>query len=640
MARSRHAITFEVRVLRRGKWQIHARYPEAKKALAVQDGTSLGGLSTIRAVKVVRKDYDPKTGRSDESTIYESPSPKDQQAGEGESRPGRRGTARAKPSVAAEAPGIVAPQPAAPRNTPSNVRVFSKLLLVVAFSIGIAAMLTFITSVWLSESHIGTNAQGKILFGVLVGAFLISAIALAKSWLSADEQTAWADSHADSRTMQEGPSATSERPPVQSPAPKADEHGDEAARRAEAAAAMLTATLHGGVREAAEQPDAGAEESETPSPYTEEQKVFMKKFLSDALEQAQVNRDEMDTFEKFGVDLFLAGACEALSQERDLDGRAASEVLSDSVQFMGFEKAQAETFSNKYLDYLLADPRYMRMFEAGREALRGHFGGDAGGSEHLEHALAEWNRPKAREETTQMTTVMFTDMVGSTNLTQTMGDAVAQQVVRAHNRIVREALSEFGGREIKQTGDGIMAAFPTTSNSVEAAISIQNKVRAHNRSTPDLPLHLTIGINAGEPIAEDNDLFGATVQLAARVADKARSDQILVSEIVRGICAGKDLRFVNHGPFALDGFTDHVTLHEVIWDENAPVEDVLVTEPPRPEDPKGEEGPGEPSSAGTAEPPAAAEHGQGAPQTGAAGQTSPPAAEPAQAARADKEAAP
>ena len=603
MAHSRHAITFEVRVLRRGKWQIHARYPEAKKDLAVRDGKSLENLSTIRAVKVVRKDY----GLSNESTVYESPSPKDQKADDDKSGPARQGKAGARAPIAAAAPENPAPHPAAPVKTPSNVRVFIKLLLVVTIGIGIAALLTFIASVWLSDSHIGADAQGKLLFGVLVGTFMISAVALAKSFLSADELSAWVQGQGDSRTPEDVPPAAPEGPPMERPSPKDGEEENEAARLADAAAAMLSETLHGEAPEAAERPDEAAAGSETPSPYTEEQKVFMKKFLSDALVQAQARRDKMDTYDKFGIDLFLAGACEALSQERDLDGRAASEVLSDSVQYMGFEKAQAETFSGRYRDYLLADPRYMQMFVAGRDALRSYFSGDNGGNNHLQQALEEWNRPKARGETTEMTTVMFTDMVGSTSLTQTMGDAVAQQAVRAHNLIVRETLGEFGGREIKHTGDGIMAAFPTTSNSVEAAIAIQAKVRARDRSTPEAPLHLKIGINAGEPIVEDDDLFGATVQLAARVVDAAQSEQILVSEIVRGICAGKNLRFANRGPFQLDGFKDHIVLHEVIWDENTPTEDAPETEPPRPEDTTAEEGTGQPDAGETAEQTVAAE---------------------------------
>ncbi|MCH8835295.1 MAG: adenylate/guanylate cyclase domain-containing protein, partial [Proteobacteria bacterium] len=194
---------------------------------------------------------------------------------------------------------------------------------------------------------------------------------------------------------------------------------------------------------------------------------------------------------------------------------------------------------------------------------------------------------------------------------------------------------EFGGREIKHTGDGIMAAFPTTSNSVEAAIAIQAKVRARNRFIPEPPLHLKIGINAGEPIVEDDDLFGATVQLAARVVDAARSEQILVSEIVRGICAGKNLRFANRGPFQLDGFKDHIVLHEVIWDEKAPLEDAPATEPPRPENTRAEDGTGEPDAGETAEQPVAAE-----PARAPGRRASPPAAGHAPTAQADKEAGP
>ena len=595
MARSRKAITFEVHVLRRGGWQIHARYPEGKKGL--------GNLSTIRAVKVVRKDY----GHRDETTVYESPSLKELQAAEAKSGPARQGKAGARTPISAAAPENAAAQPATEAGSSSNVRVFSKLLLVVTFSIGIAALLTFLASVWLNDSEISANTQGKMLFGALVGTFLISAVFLAKSFLSADELNAWMKGQGDSPPPPDVVPAAPKGPPVASPSPKTDEEGKEATRLADAAAAMLAETLHGEAPEAAERPDAAAAGAETSAPYTEEQKVFMKKFLSAALEQAQARRDKMDTYDKFGIDLFLAGACETLSQERDLDGRAASEVLSDSVQFMGFEKAQAETFSGRYRDYLLADPRYMRMFVAGRDALKSYFSGDNGGTKHLEQALEEWNRPKAREEKTEMTTVMFTDMVGSTSLTLTVGDAVAQQAVRAHNLIVREALHEFGGREIKHTGDGIMAAFPTTSNSVEAAIAIQVKVRARNRVIPEPPLHLKIGINAGEPIVEDDDLFGATVQLAARVVDAAESEQILVSDIVRGICAGKNLGFVNRGPFQLDGFKDNIVLHEAVWDVKPAVEDAPATEPPRPEDTPAEDGTGDPDAGETAEPPVAAE---------------------------------
>jgi class 3 adenylate cyclase len=87
----------------------------------------------------------------------------------------------------------------------------------------------------------------------------------------------------------------------------------------------------------------------------------------------------------------------------------------------------------------------------------------------------------------------------------------------------------------------------------------------HNEANPDLPVHIKIGINAGEPIAEDDDLFGTTVQLAARITDKAQSEEIFVSEIVRGICAGKSLKFTSRGGYDMKGFGEPINLYEVVW---------------------------------------------------------------------------
>ena len=86
-----------------------------------------------------------------------------------------------------------------------------------------------------------------------------------------------------------------------------------------------------------------------------------------------------------------------------------------------------------------------------------------------------------------------------------------------------------------------------------------------NQQNPDLPLHLKIGINAGEPIVEDNDLFGTVVQLSARIVDKAQADEIFVSEIVRGICTGKNYKFDSKGGYEMKGFDGPMTLYEVVW---------------------------------------------------------------------------
>jgi len=304
---------------------------------------------------------------------------------------------------------------------------------------------------------------------------------------------------------------------------------------------------------------------ETLSPNAEKQKAYMMDFLSESLKKASSDSKKMDNFNKFGVNLFLAGACETLAEKRSLDMRSRSKVLADSVRVMGFKKSHAGTFADKYEEYLLQDPRYMQMFQAGRNAMNTHFQDPDESPKHLETAMGEWNQPKKKEASTGPITVLFTDIAGSTAMTQALGDAGAQEVVRIHNRIVRAALTTYNGREVKHTGDGIMASFSKVTDGVDASIQMQQETMQHNTQNPDLPLHLKIGLNAGEPIVEDNDLFGTVVQLSARIVDKAQADQIFVSDIVRGICTGKSYKFDSKGGYEMKGFDGPMTLYEVLW---------------------------------------------------------------------------
>ena len=166
---------------------------------------------------------------------------------------------------------------------------------------------------------------------------------------------------------------------------------------------------------------------------------------------------------------------------------------------------------------------------------------------------------------TGMVTILFTDMEGSTALSQRLGDAKAQEVRRAHNDIVRSALAANSGSEIKHTGDGIMASFATASSALECAIAIQRGSAAHVQEHPDSPLGLYIGLNAGEPIAEERDLFGTSVDLAKRICDHAQPGQILASNVVRELAAGKGFLFADIGDVIPKGFEEPVRLYEVRW---------------------------------------------------------------------------
>ena len=127
-----------------------------------------------------------------------------------------------------------------------------------------------------------------------------------------------------------------------------------------------------------------------------------------------------------------------------------------------------------------------------------------------------------RERDPGIRTVLFTDVVDSTSLTQQLGDDAAMALLRIHDEIVRGALSASGGREVKHTGDGIMASFHSTVAAVRCASRTQRELAAHTQANKDLPVAVRIGAAAGEPVENHRDLFGATVQLAARLCSHAQ----------------------------------------------------------------------------------------------------------------------
>jgi class 3 adenylate cyclase len=170
--------------------------------------------------------------------------------------------------------------------------------------------------------------------------------------------------------------------------------------------------------------------------------------------------------------------------------------------------------------------------------------------------------PEKAGHDTGTRTILFTDIVGSTDMTQRLGDDASFALLNVHDGIVREALTANGGREVKHTGDGIMAAFVSASSAVRCAIAVLQGVETR-LADPHPPLRLRVGIAAGEPIEHANDLFGTTVQLASRLCTHAEPQQILVSNAVAELCAGKMLPMRQVGPLTLKGFDQPIHAHAV-----------------------------------------------------------------------------
>ncbi|MEP6996440.1 MAG: nickel-binding protein [Betaproteobacteria bacterium] len=160
-------------------------------------------------------------------------------------------------------------------------------------------------------------------------------------------------------------------------------------------------------------------------------------------------------------------------------------------------------------------------------------------------------------------TVLFTDIVGSTAMTQRLGDDAAMVFLQVHDTIVRGAVAALGGREIKHTGDGIMACFASAVAAARCAIRIQHGFTQHEQDNKEVPVQVRIGAAAGEPVENHLDLFGVTVQLAARLCSYAEPAQSLVSNVVAELCIGKGLTFQDLGEVSLKGFDRQIRVHAI-----------------------------------------------------------------------------
>jgi len=164
-------------------------------------------------------------------------------------------------------------------------------------------------------------------------------------------------------------------------------------------------------------------------------------------------------------------------------------------------------------------------------------------------------------------TILFSDIEGSTTMTERLGDQHWLQVLREHNRIVREQIAAHGGYEVKAQGDGFMLAFQSARRALHCAIAIQRAFAARNQQHADLPLRVRIGLHAGEVIKEADDFFGKNVILAARIAAQATGGEILVSALVQSLThSAGDIQFAAPRDVTLKGLSGTHRLVPVAWE--------------------------------------------------------------------------
>lgn len=554
------------------RWNLHARYERHERDSAILDAKNVEKNLQIPA-KVVRETYYPANNHSEDTLVYAGdPGLRAKMAQRANAMPryraGGGGGSRGNGAGALFKAQLPAASPAASMGTAT------KFVIVVAASLTLAGTVTGLVSSALDPlgAQMTDFATSFILFATFMVTFLAVALPLSTSLLN------W-------RLFGGSAKARPAKAVVMPPMPKPSTE-PEPPEEIETEEELDWEDLKD--EDEALPPVEGDDEDDIPLPEPEPEampepaaeavdpfeasreppsSIFVR-FVNALTAAVRKRRPTLDAYNMFGVDLVMAGAVDVLGQQSAMPTEERRALLKKSIEAMGVKAATAQAFADKYEDYL-GEPRYLPMIIAGRSSMEGFLAGQDLMQDSIGPIFEQWNKPQAQaaSSASRIMTVMFTDMVGSTDMTQAQGDRAAQYVVRRHNTIVRNALAQHSGKEIKHTGDGIMASFSSSASGVEAAIAIQRAIRKHNTQTPDQPLHIRIGINAGEPIEEEEDLFGTTVQLAARVCARCETDGILCSNVVKELASGRGLNFTSLGAQELKGFKEQVVLYQVEWQE-------------------------------------------------------------------------
>ncbi|MEX0664133.1 MAG: AAA family ATPase [Acidimicrobiia bacterium] len=164
-------------------------------------------------------------------------------------------------------------------------------------------------------------------------------------------------------------------------------------------------------------------------------------------------------------------------------------------------------------------------------------------------------------------TILFTDLVGSTELRSALGDTAADDVRRSHEHLLTGAVEEHAGIVVKSLGDGILASFAGATDAVAAAVAIQQKTEAANRRVEDnRRIQVRVGCSAGDVAWEEGDCHGTPVVVASRLCDRAAGGQILCDDLVRGLARGRSgASFRIVGEVELKGISEPVVVYDVPW---------------------------------------------------------------------------
>ncbi len=172
--------------------------------------------------------------------------------------------------------------------------------------------------------------------------------------------------------------------------------------------------------------------------------------------------------------------------------------------------------------------------------------------------------------------ILFTDLVGSTEVLDRLGDDAAEELRRTHFSLLRGAVADAEGTEVKSLGDGLMVTLASPVQALSCAVAMQRAIAEHNRAEPGQALQVRVGIHAGDPVRHEDDVHGTAVVVAKRLCDQAEGGQILASDLVVGLVGKRGgFRFRSAGRLKLKGLSEPTPAVTVEWRESASSESAL-----------------------------------------------------------------
>lgn len=552
-------IFYAVYTFSSGKWWVEKNFDDIRKDEAIELATDISRTTPNVPVKVVREDHDSSSGLFTERVVLQlefgrpvSNRPADRAADRASAKPipFHDSRERSRPAAGASRPAV----PKAP-SKPQDLSVLRALLTTVP--VGIIIGIAF--AVFMYRLIIESGNPQLIVIGASINALLAYFLVVSFGVTAFLLYRYYPHLVLSDRRRRTG---------------KGEGSGGDGAT---AAMSTRLAPTDGGwladpgaapTTTEPSPPPAAVEEPKPPGKpgaIEENGGRELGAFFADSLYRAlSQTRPSDKRTHIFGCHLFLAGLSEEVGRAQGwLDADRRAYMLKLLAQITPSQE-QSEKFMRHYEEYLVT-PRHMEIYQAGQIAGRAYIGSIAGANLSLAAALTQWSKRAAADDNALPAVVMFTDMVGSTDFASQHGDIKHMQQVRAHDQIVSAVMAHCHGTMIKHTGDGTMASFQSPIDAVRASLMIQESMVAHCKANPEIPIHLRIGINSGAAIREGDDLFGSTVQMAARICAAANTDQIFIGPGVAEACKSASFRIISKGPRRLKGFPEPIELHQVIW---------------------------------------------------------------------------